>query len=131
MDDRLEIKRNHRKIIKRRPNNKKNETQVKDKLIKKAQPIAQSPPNATHAFSGTRNRLLSIHLMMILVVSSYILAGVDEGRGMVSHMHKDGVSRSCGRSSIMREHRSKRGPAIKQMPRWRCQRAFPAWFQDQ
>lgn len=45
---------------------KKTETEMKDKLIKMRQPIAQSPPNATHAFTAVRNRLLSIHLLVVL-----------------------------------------------------------------
>jgi len=85
---------------------KKAETETKDKLIKKGQPIAQSPPNATHTFRGTRNRLLSIHLLMIfLVVSLSLFERVDERRGMVSHMHKDGVSRNRGQVSGMRKRK--------------------------
>jgi hypothetical protein len=76
---------------------KKTEIETKDKLIKKAQPIAQSPPNATHAFRGSRNRLPSIHLL-ILVVSLSLLEKADERRGIVLHMHKDGVSTSRGQS---------------------------------
>jgi hypothetical protein len=80
---------------------KKSQTEVKDKLIKKGQPIAQRPPNATKSCIQRIPEPTSFHPLVVNfgVVSLSPSEGDDEKRGMVSHMHKDGVSRSHGQIS--------------------------------
>jgi len=74
----------------------KSQTETKDKLIKKGQPIAQRPPNATKSCIQRIPEPTSFHPLVVnfRVVSLSPWEGDDEKRGMVSHMHKDGVSRS-------------------------------------
>jgi len=70
---------------------KKTETETNDKLIKKGQPIAQSPPERNTCIQGIPEPT-SFHPLVseFWVVSLSLSERVDERRGMVSHIHEDG-----------------------------------------